>query len=56
MIWNMLKKKKTLRNVEMRNAHCKTWNMARKLKKTWKMRHKQCMTWNVARNTDKRGK
>ena len=29
-----LKMKKSLKNVKMRNAQCRTWNMARKLKFT----------------------
>ena len=37
----------------MRTAQCRNWNMARKLKKTWKMRLKQCVTWDMARNTQK---
>jgi hypothetical protein len=39
----------------MRNAHCGTWNMARKLKRM-EMRNGHFRTWNMARNTEKRGK
>ena len=39
----------------MRNAHCRTWNMARKLKIP-KMRNTHFRTWNMARKTDKGGK
>ena len=38
----------------MRNAHCKTWNMARKLKNM--ENQKQPLTWNMVRNTEKPGK
>ena len=33
---------------KMRNAHCRTWSMVRKLK-TQEMRHTDCRTWNMAR-------
>jgi hypothetical protein len=38
----------------MRNAHCRTWNMARKLTN----KEKEKLTWQdlVYRNTEKRGK
>jgi hypothetical protein len=36
----------------MRNAHCKTWNMARKLKSR-KMRKTHCRMRNAVRNTEK---
>ena len=39
----------------MRNAHFRTWIMARKLK-LWKMRRKHCIKWNTARNKEKRSK
>jgi len=38
-----------------RNAHSRTWSMARKLKYIENDR-KICVTWNKARNTKKRGK
>ena len=37
----------------MRNAHCKTWDMARKLKNV--ENQTQTLTWNMVRNTEKRG-
>ena len=37
---------------KMKNAHCRTLNMARKLK-SWIVRNKYCRTWNMARNTEK---
>ena len=42
----------------MRNTHCGTWTMVRKLKKKkyWKMRHKHCDTCHMARNTEKSAK
>jgi hypothetical protein len=39
----------------MKNNHCRTWNMARKLK-TWKMRNAKCRASNLAKNNEKRGK
>jgi hypothetical protein len=39
----------------MRNAHCRTWNMARKLKIT-ENRNTHVRTWNMARKTEKGGK
>ena len=33
----------------MRNAHCRTWIMVRKLKKIGKFRTVHCRTWNMAR-------
>ena len=39
----------------MRNAHCRTWNMARKLKSR-KMRNTHLRTGNMARKTEKGGK
>ena len=39
----------------MRSAHCRTWNMARKLK-PWEMRQKQCRISYMARKSEKRGK
>ena len=30
---------KSLKNVKMRNAHCRTWNMARKVKITENEKH-----------------
>ena len=42
----------------MRNTHCGTCAMVRKLKKKkyWKMRHKHCDTCHMARNTEKSAK
>ena len=39
----------------MRNSHCRTWNMARKLKKVEK-ETKTLYDLNMARNTEKHGK
>jgi hypothetical protein len=39
----------------MRNAQCRNWNMAKKLKRR-KMRKTPCRTRNMARNTEKGGK
>ena len=36
----------------MRNAHCRTWNVARKMKNV-ENEDKYCMTWNMARNSEK---
>ena len=35
----------------MRNAHCRTWNMMRKLK-IMEMRNGHFRTWDMARNTE----
>ena len=48
--------KKHSKMQKMRIVHCRTWNMARKLKKTRKMRQKPALTWNMSRNTEKTGK
>ena len=34
----------------MRNAHCRTWIMARKTEKGGKFRNVHCRTWYMARN------
>ena len=39
----------------MRNAQCKTWNMAKKLKIV-ENQTKITLTWNMVRNTEKREK
>ena len=36
----------------MRNAHCTTWNMAKK-QKTWKMRNAYFRKWNMMKKTEK---
>ena len=38
----------------MRNVHCRTWNMVRKLENVENETH--ILTHNMARNTQKRGK
>jgi hypothetical protein len=38
-----------------RNAHCKTWNTARKLK-ILENGNTHCRAWNMERTTEKRGK
>jgi hypothetical protein len=48
--------KKHSKTRKMRNAHCGTWNIARKLKNVEKKRHKHCLNWNIAKNTQKHGK
>ena len=40
----------------MRQTHCRTWHMARKLKKVKNETQTWYMTWNRARNTEKREK
>ena len=42
--------KKHSKTWKIRNAHCRTWNMARKLKNV-KVRNKYCLTRNMVRNT-----
>ena len=39
----------------MRNAHCSTWSMARKLKIMENEKH-TCRNWNLARNSENREK
>ena len=45
----------TLKKVKMRKAHCKTWNITRKLKKV-ENEQQHSLTWNMAGKTLKRGK
>ena len=47
--------KKHWQMLNMRNVHCRTWNMARNLKRV-KMRHKHCITWNMAGSIEKHEK
>ena len=37
----------------MRNAHCRTWNKVRKLKKTWKMKQKNTVGPGIRREKTK---
>ena len=57
--WNVENEKQTLfdleygrkhwKNWKMRNAHCRTWNMARILKKRGKWEKDTVRTWSMAR-------
>ena len=45
-----------LKNVKMRNAQYRVWNMVIKLENEKKMRISHDRTWNMVRNTEKGGK